>query len=301
MNTQKILQSFFMTALVLSFFSCTTTNFTKSMVSMSRKANATGNEGASAILNATASISNAADTITPENEYYIGRAVAATILTHYKVYNAPAKEAYLNEICRVITENSDKSEIYNGYHVKILDSNEVNAFSTSGGHILLTRGILKCARSEDALAAVIAHEVAHIHLQHSLKAVKSSRIQEAFKDSADALVTAVASKAAADKMNEVVGDTVSTMIKNGYSQSQEYDADKRAVQLMYDAGYDPYAMNDMLSKMSYNQKGSKIGFYKTHPSPEKRMKKLKSVLKNYNYKNSAAKRLRQKRFKKIMG
>src|SRR5574344_2492121 len=113
--------------------------------------------------------------ITPEQEYYIGRAVAGTILEKYNVYNSEKMQKYLNEICSAIVINSDKPVLYKGYYVAILDTDEVNAFATSGGHILVSRGLLSCAESEDARAAGIAHEVSHIQLQHSIKAIKSSR------------------------------------------------------------------------------------------------------------------------------
>ena len=93
--------------------------------------------------------------ITPEQEYYIGRAVAGTILEKYNVYNSAKMQKYLNEICSAIVINSDKPVLYKGYYVAILDTDEVNAFATSGGHILVSRGLLQCAKSEDALAAVL--------------------------------------------------------------------------------------------------------------------------------------------------
>ncbi|MDR0324377.1 MAG: M48 family metalloprotease, partial [Treponema sp.] len=127
-------------------------------------------------------VSAAQEDFTPEQEYYIGRAVAANILSQYRLWNGnPALTAYLNNICAAITINSNPPEgdVFNGYHVAILDSTEINAFATSGGHILITRGLISAAKSEDALAAVIAHEVAHIQLKHSLKAIKESRENQA--------------------------------------------------------------------------------------------------------------------------
>ncbi|MDR0303142.1 MAG: peptidase M48, partial [Treponema sp.] len=89
---------------------------------------------ANAISNSSKAIGSAAEEITPEQEYYIGRAVAANILSNYKFWTGgPALTAYLNNICTAITINSPRPDVYNGYHVAILDSNEINAFATSGG------------------------------------------------------------------------------------------------------------------------------------------------------------------------
>jgi len=229
---------------------------------------------ANAISQSARAIGTAAEEITPEQEYYIGRAVAANILTTYTLYNGnPALTNYLNLICAAITINSPRPDVYNGYRVAILDSNEINAFATSGGHIFVTRGLISAARSEDALAAVIAHEVAHIQLQHSIKAIKSSRVTQAI------LVTGTSAAGAAagmdvnqltDVFNESVGEIVLTLVNSGYSQSQEFEADDTAARLLGSAGYNPSGLLDMLNALSSVQTAGS-GFGKTHPTPERRI------------------------------
>ena len=137
--------------------------------------------------------------------------------------------------------------MYRGYHVKMLDTAEVNAFSTSAGHILVTKGLLSCAKSEDALAAVIAHEIAHIQLQHSLKSIKTSRFTAAAAATANAALTVVSNDTElANTLNDMVDDVITDLVNTGYSQGQEFDADELALTLMADAGYNPKAMDDML-------------------------------------------------------
>ena len=83
-------------------------------------------------------VSKAAEEITPEQEYYIGRAVAAKILSGTpRARNKSSVEFYLNQICQAIVINSDQPELYNGYHVALIDSDALNAVSTPGGHILI--------------------------------------------------------------------------------------------------------------------------------------------------------------------
>ncbi|HBG36499.1 MAG TPA: peptidase M48, partial [Treponema sp.] len=110
-------------------------------------------------IDAGMAIAKAAEPITPEQEYYIGRSVAATLLQSYDLADEVKLTAYLNKICMALVIHSERPELYNGYHVSILDSDQINAFATSGGHILITRGLLSCAENEDALASVIAHEI----------------------------------------------------------------------------------------------------------------------------------------------
>jgi predicted Zn-dependent protease len=239
----------------------------------------------SAISQSADAAGRAAEEITPEQEYYIGRAVGANILASYKVYTGdPALLAYLNRICNTIAINSPKPEIYNGYHVMILDSAEINAFATSGGHIFITRGLLACTGSEDALAGVIAHEIAHIQLQHSIKSIRTSRITQAI------LITGASAAGAAsgydvnemtDIFNESVGEIVTTMVNSGYSQSQEFDADATALSLLAAAGYDPGGLIEMLRELEKNQKGGAGGFGKTHPTPSRRIDNAENNIGKY--------------------
>jgi len=228
--------------------------------------------------------SKAFEQITPEQEYYIGRAVGATVLSSYKLQtNNPAMTAYVNKICNALIINTDRPEIFNGYHVNILDSDEINAFATPGGHIFITRGLINCAETEDALASVIAHEIAHIQLQHGLKAIKNSRITKALSDTANA-----GTAAAGYDLGQVtetfgisVDEIVTTMMKNGYSQKQEFEADLTGMAFLSLAGYEPSALLDMLEVLQKTQGSHPGGFNKTHPTPAQRITNAKKTVGNY--------------------
>jgi len=225
------------------------------------------------------------ENITPEQEYYIGRAVGATVLSSYKLQtNKPAMTAYVNKICNALIINTDRPEIYNGYHVNILDSDEINAFATPGGHIFITRGLIACAESEDALAAVIAHEIAHIQLQHGLKAIKNSRITKALSDTASAGSAAAGYDLAAvtETFGISVDEIVTTMMKNGYSQKQEFEADSTGMAFLSLAGYEPTALLDMLGVLQKTQGSHPGGFNKTHPTPAQRITNAKKTVGNYS-------------------
>jgi predicted Zn-dependent protease len=240
---------------------------------------------ANAISQSAQAIDKANEDMTPEQEYYIGRAVGANILATYKIWTGkPALTAYLNRICGALIVNSSRPDIFNGYHVNILDSTEINAFATSGGHIFVTRGLINNADSEDTLAAVIAHEIAHIQLQHGLKAIKNSRFQQAI------LVTATSAAGAAtgndvreltSVFNESIGEILTTMVNNGYSQTQEFEADSFALSLLATAGYDPGSLVTILRALEKTQGSHPGGFNKTHPTPGKRIANVQKTLGQY--------------------
>jgi predicted Zn-dependent protease len=241
-------------------------------------------ETAGAVTGAADAISKAAEEITPEQEYYIGRAVGANILTNYKIYSGnPDLTAYLNKICSTLVINSAKPELFNGYHVVILDSTEINAFSTSGGHILVTRGLIACTSSEDTLAAVIAHEIAHVQLQHSVKSIKTSRFTNAVLATGSAAATAAGTNTGelTEIFGESVNEAVNTMVNNGYSQTQEFAADSLALSLLASAGYTPSSLVEMLQSLNQKQSGQTGGFSKTHPTPAQRITNVNKTLNQY--------------------
>ena len=242
----------------------------------------------------------AADNLTPENEYYLGRAVAAKIAGTYKIYRDPALETYLNKICQTIVISSPRPDIYNGYHVAILDTDEINAFATPGGHIFVTRGLIACAGNEDALAAVIAHEIAHIQLRHALTSIRNARYVNAAVSGALAGAGGAGGnvKELAGIMGDSVNEVITTMVVNGFSPAQEFEADTTALSLLAAAGYQPAGLLEMLEVLKQKQGNNKTaGFGKTHPSPAERITKVKKNIGKYKVPDT--RNYRTKRFNDI--
>jgi predicted Zn-dependent protease len=248
-----------------------------------------------AITSSVQSIEKAAEDITPEEEYYIGRSVAASIATTYPIdHGSYQMTAYLNNICQTLVMNSDKPYLYKGYYVVILDTDEINAMATPGGHIFVSRGLIECTDSEDALAAVLAHEIAHVQLGHSVQAIKASRVRSAVSDTtkAVAVTSIVAANAraggtlsdremkqvmeAVNTFSDATNEVTKTLVNTGFSKEQEFEADKNALYIMQSAGYDPYAMLDMLGQIE--ESSSNTGWGSTHPSPKDRIKKVNKEL-----------------------
>jgi predicted Zn-dependent protease len=238
--------------------------------------------------------SNAAEEYSPEDEYYLGRAVAATILTRYALWGGnPGLTAYLNRICAAMIINSPVSGLYNGYHVVILDSPELNAFATSGGHVFLCRGLVETLDSEDALAAVIAHEIAHIQLKHGIEVLNTLKRTEALS---------VVDKAAdsgslwdrASLFDRSVWEIANTMLVNGFSQAQEFAADVYALSLLATAGYAPSGMVEVLQILEKDF--SPAGLHRTHPPAVVRIANIQSSIGNYRIQDTRTSRTSRYRF-----
>jgi predicted Zn-dependent protease len=218
----------------------------------------------------------AQEDFTPEQEYYIGRAVGAQILTRYSIDSSkPDQTAYLNKILQALVVNSPAPDTYNSYHAAILDSNEINAFATSGGHIFVSRALFDSAASEDALAAVLAHEIAHVQLQHSVKAIQADRKAQAIRAFAASGVAALTSGTALEELTDIfdrsIADAFITLTDRGYSRDQEFDADAGALAILAAAGYDPVSLLEMLRILDKEQPNHPSGFNATHPAPRDRL------------------------------
>jgi len=238
---------------------------------------------------------------TLQDEYFLGRAVAANILAIYKPYTAnQALTSYVNLICQTIVINSSHPEIFNGYHTLILDSPELNAFSSPGGHIFVTRGLVELTDSEDMLAAVIAHELAHIMLKHSINIINTMRFNEEMSAIADrASAFAGRGSAAAQRLlvfRDSVGAMMDTLLKNGYSQRQELEADQEAIILLAASGYNPMAIMDVLKALQTIENSQRSGFSTTHPSASERIANVGIWIGN-RQDNSL---LRSARFRKVL-
>jgi predicted Zn-dependent protease len=215
--------------------------------------------------------------ITPEQEYYIGRAVAATVLTRYRPLDIEQANSYLNLLGQTLAQASDRPETFGGYHFLVIDSPEINAFAAPGGLILVSRGMLRCCKTEDALAAVLAHEIAHVQGRDGLRAIKTGRLTSA--------LTVLAAESAksfggpelaqlTEAFEGSVGDIATTLMNSGYSRQLERQADEAAIAILKRVGYNPHALVDMLKTMKTQLKPGGTDFAKTHPDPEERIRDI---------------------------
>ena len=220
--------------------------------------------------------------ITDEEEYYIGRAVAALILSRYTAYNDPALARYVNLLGMAVVYSSDRPEIYGGYHFLVLDSDEVNAMAAPGGYVFVTRGLIKRCHDEETLAAILAHEVGHVAARHGLQSIKKSRLVDAFK----VMGNEAARQLNSDQVTKLtglfegaLGDIVETVVERGYDRKYEYEADSLSVKFTSRTGYNPNGLADFLKTIEKDKPaGPGSGWFKTHPAPEDRLARVQAAI-----------------------
>lgn len=247
-------------------------------------------------------IARSVESFTPEQEYYIGRTVGAVVLSKYSAYpNIPVNQ-YLNTLGQTLAKASDLPEVFGGYHFLILDSDDINAFATPSGHIFVTRGLIRCCRTEDALAAVLAHEIGHVQLRHGMQAIEKARVTEALTVLAQEGLKTYGSREIAQltqTFSGAISDITSTLINNGYSRSFEYQADQAAFVILQRVGYNPSGLIDMLGVMEQKLKPGGIDFAKTHPAPRDRITEIQKP--DVTFTRVTPPKLRQARFINAVG
>ncbi|MCF8068055.1 MAG: M48 family metalloprotease [Desulfobacterales bacterium] len=244
----------------------------------------------------------AARPIAEDEEYFIGRSVAANLVGTYPVSTDGALSHYVNLIGKTLTLHSDKPETFGGYHFAVLDSDEINAMACPGGIILITRGFIDLTESEDELAAVLAHEIAHIQYKDGIESIKESKWTKAFT----IIAAAAAHQYTAEQLGNIstllegsAQDVVGTLVVNGYGKEKEYRADKTALTILDRSGYDPYALKRILSRLQSREKIDQGGFLKTHPDTGDRIEKLSHEMSLFQPDHSSSYNSRMVRFSHV--
>ncbi|HDP95243.1 MAG TPA: peptidase M48 [Candidatus Aminicenantes bacterium] len=213
--------------------------------------------------------------INEKEEYYIGRAVGATILSRYKLSRNREITAYLARLGTFIALRSDRPQTFLGYRFAMLDTDEVNAFAAPSGIIFVTRGLVEVCEDEDELAAALAHEVSHIVSKDPTQAIKSDRMKSFAIKTAAELTSG--SNETVELFRNMVTDVSNTLLEKGYSRSQEKKADLAAVKLLEKCRYNSAAIVSLLEKL-HEREEKKAGIYSAHPSCAKRLEYLKSAV-----------------------
>ncbi|MCB0317604.1 MAG: M48 family metalloprotease [Bdellovibrionales bacterium] len=229
------------------------------------------------------SMINAAKNMSREEEYYLGRAVAARILEAYKPYNNAKVQEYVSLVGHALASYSDKPDTFGGYHFLVLDSDEINAMAAPGGFIFLTRGLLDLMPDEDTLASVLAHEITHVEERHGVEAISQADLTKTLSSLgqiAGSLNCGELISQASLVFGGAVDDVFNSLVTKGYSRDQEFKADVGAIKILYRAGYNPHAMLVMLDEVAKAEKEKQGGWFDTHPEASDRKDRVESNLNN---------------------
>lgn len=247
-------------------------------------------------------VAEASKDITPAEEHYIGRAVAAMLLDRYPLVETPALTKYLDKVGLLVAYSSERPETYGGYHFGVVRNDAINAYACPGGLIFVSTGLLNEVKNEDQLAAVLGHEVAHVAHRDGINAIKKSKWTDLGFFAAGQAAGHFSPSEVKELTNVftgVISEVGKTVIENGYSQSQENGADRSGIRYAYDAGYDPAGLVALLEEEIQKNIGSGGGPYSSHPKPDKRIELVKAEIQKEGLSREIA-QVRTDRYKTAM-
>ena len=201
-----------------------------------------------------------------EKEIALGKGLAQEVERQAKVVDDPIVAEYVNRIGQNLVRNSDAKVPFT---IKVLDTEEVNAFALPGGFFFVNSGLILKAESEAELAGVMSHEIAHVALRHGTKQATRGDIAQ---------IATIPLIFMGGWAGYGIRQAASVLIPVGFlqfSQAMEKDADYYGLQYMYKAGYDPTAFVDFFEKIETLEKkkpGTLSKVFSTHPMTDNRIK-----------------------------
>ncbi len=227
----------------------------------------------------------------PEQEARVGRRAAEKVEHIFKLYHDQKAQERVESIVAKLAEHQRPSQRRFSvkpvrhppvkFTVKLLDTEMVNAMALPGGYIYVTRGLLETVESDDELAGVLAHEMAHTLLYHALDQAKKNK---------KAFVGTLAAAAAAVLLGARIGDAATVFygaqyvrmgLLSGYSIEDETEADELGLLIVNESPYNPVGLLTLMEKLSREtrlQPKPELGIFQTHPYPDERLRNIRAKL-----------------------
>ncbi|HEX3744580.1 MAG TPA: M48 family metallopeptidase [Bryobacteraceae bacterium] len=207
-----------------------------------------------------------------DKEIALGKGLAQEVERQAKVVDDPIIAEYVNRIGQNLVRNSDAKVPFT---IKVLDTEEVNAFALPGGFFFVNSGLILKAESEAELAGVMAHEIAHVACRHGTRQATKGDIAQ---------IATIPLIFMGGWTGYAIRQAAGLAIPMGflmYSRGMEAEADYFGLQYMYKAGYDPTAFVDFFEKIETLEKrkpGTVAKVFSTHPMTDDRIKKAQDEI-----------------------
>jgi beta-barrel assembly-enhancing protease len=200
-----------------------------------------------------------------EREAQLGRQLAMEVEQQVKLVDDPVITEYVNRVGQNLVLHSDAKVPFT---IKVIDSDEVNAFALPGGYFYVNKGLILAADNEAELAGVMAHEIAHVAARHAMENYgKAQAINYGM------LAGIIFGGGVVSTVLQNTGGILGALGMLKFSRGAEEEADRLGVQYLYAAGYDPTAMATMFEKLESLRKkkpGSLAKLFASHPQPTDR-------------------------------
>ncbi|HKC84709.1 MAG TPA: M48 family metallopeptidase [Blastocatellia bacterium] len=215
-------------------------------------------------------------------DYEIGRQSAAVVNRQLRTY----KDARVSRIGKRLAAHAPGARY--PYEFRVVDNNAINAFALPGGFVYINRGALQAARTEDEVAAVIAHEIAHVALRHGTNQASKAYLAQTGLGLIGGLLGGRMNSGLGQVMGAVGGFGLNTVLLK-HSRTAEQQADSLGMRTLRRAGYNPRGMISFLQIIQRHSRGRSVGFLSSHPNPSNRIARLEKELGSRSFPSHRAK------------
>ncbi len=202
-----------------------------------------------------------------EKEIRMGKGYSEQIESGMKLVQDPVVTEYVNRIGQNLVRNSDARVPFT---IKVVDSDEINAFALPGGFFYVNSGLILAADEEAELAGVMAHEIAHVAARHATRQMTRAQIANL------ATIPLIFVGGGLGYAIQSAASLALPMTFLKFSRGFEAEADYLGLQYMYATGYDPQAFIAFFEKVQAKEKkkpGSLAKAFSTHPQTPDRIEK----------------------------
>jgi len=227
-----------------------------------------GSGGAGGVLGGSAS------SMSLDQEWQLGNQMAAQVQQQVHLVNDPEALAYVRQVGERLHAQTPLAD--RPFDFEIVADPSVNAFSIPGGHVYVNQGLIGGIDKADELAAVMAHEIAHIVHRDVLKQIDQQ--QEI------STVGAILLGQNPGALQQILAQIIAGGAMARFSRADEKRADDTGLDIMYHANYDPHGMLDMFSRLlalGGSSGGGASRFFADHPGTQDRINDIQSKLPNY--------------------
>jgi predicted Zn-dependent protease len=216
-------------------------------------------------------VKQATSDVPVEEEIEIGGMVMTNLLGAAPLVQDDEAQRYVNRVGMWVAQQTERADL--PWRFGIIESNDVNAFAAPGGYVVITKGLFMMLNNEAELAGVLGHEIGHVIAKHHLIAMKKDARMGLL---GDALSMAAESKGKDKKQVDAIMGAGTQLYSRGLDREDEFAADRMGVVYAARAGYDPYALLDVLTTLdSLKDDEPAIALLtKTHPPFKDRLQLL---------------------------
>jgi predicted Zn-dependent protease len=210
--------------------------------------------------------------ISLEKEIALGKQLAAEIERTVKLLNDPVITEYVNRLGQNLVRNSDAKV---PFIIKVIDSDEVNAFALPGGFFYVNSGLILAADEEAQLAGVMAHEIAHVAARHGTEQYSKAQVLNLAS-----VPLIFVGGGIGYGLSQAAGFLIPLQFLQ-FSRGAEREADHLGMEYAYKAGYDPTAVITFFEKLQAQEKrkpGKLSKLFSTHPPTAERIEKAQQEI-----------------------